>query len=106
MPAVLGHRLQENDVISLPLKIDQKVYPHVSCASVQRQQLKTMFEHFEEVTMKKYLNLFHNTALFPKNMYMFDKKLSFLTTLSRKFWSIIPVKVFFILLRFSVMNFF
>lgn len=56
VPAVLGHRLQENDVndvISLPLKKDQKVYPHVSCASVQRQQLKTMFEHFEEVTMKK-----------------------------------------------------
>lgn len=77
VPAVLGHRLQENDVISLPLKKDQKVYPHVSCASVQRQQLKTMFEHFEEVTMKKYLNLFYNTALFSKNMYMFDKNCLF-----------------------------
>lgn len=77
VPAVLGHRLQENDVISLPLKKDQKVYPHVSCASVQRQQLKTMFEHFEEVTMKKDLNLFFNTALFPKKHVHVWQKLCF-----------------------------
>ncbi|XP_052682389.1 E3 ubiquitin-protein ligase ubr3-like [Crassostrea angulata] len=55
--SVLGHRLQENDVISLPLKKDQKVYPHVSCASVQRQQLKTMFEHFEESSCQLSVNI-------------------------------------------------
>ena len=54
--AVLGHRLQENDVISLPLKKDQTTYPHVSCNSVQKQQLKTMLEHFEEVHCKKERN--------------------------------------------------
>lgn len=80
LPAVLGQRLQENDVISLPLKKDQKVYPHVSCASVQRQQLKTMFEHFEEVTRKN-MSIYFLTqlALFQKYMYcyMFDKNCLF-----------------------------
>ncbi|XP_061179951.1 E3 ubiquitin-protein ligase ubr3-like [Saccostrea echinata] len=55
--SVLGHRLQENDVISLPLKKDQQLYSHISCASVQKQQLKTMFEHFEESSCQVSVNI-------------------------------------------------
>ena len=62
--AVLGHRLQENDVISLPLKKDQTTYPHVSCNSVQKQQLKTMLEHFEEVHCKRSVMLQREIILY------------------------------------------
>lgn len=55
--------------------------------------------------MKKYFNLFYNIVFFLKNMYMFDK-MFFLIILFRKFWLIFLVKVFFILLRCSVMNFY
>lgn len=46
---VLGHRLQTDTPIELPVDGGKFKFHPVTCASMHRKRLKTLFEHFDEV---------------------------------------------------------
>ncbi|XP_069111047.1 E3 ubiquitin-protein ligase ubr3-like [Argopecten irradians] len=55
--SVLGHRLQTEDPIHLPVEGEKVVTTPISCELAQKRQLKALFEHFEETSCQMSVNI-------------------------------------------------
>ncbi|XP_052094995.1 E3 ubiquitin-protein ligase UBR3-like [Mytilus californianus] len=55
--SVLGHRLQTDTPIELPVDGGKFKFHPVTCASMHRKRLKTLFEHFDETSCQMSINI-------------------------------------------------
>ncbi|KAK3103122.1 hypothetical protein FSP39_016629 [Pinctada imbricata] len=55
--SVLGHRLQTEEPISLPMSKDAPSVSPTTCASVQKNRLNSFFNHFEESSSQMAVNI-------------------------------------------------